>query len=236
MLKFRSFLFVCIFIAAASVAASAQSTIFNVPSTDVLPEGRFLFEADFISHFDRYQNGGFQAYGYRTVYGFKRKIEVGANFFYTRGGRGSSPKELQPNVKWQAYYSEKRGIAVSTGAQIFVPLNKSAGRRTFGMVYANASKIFKKTGETRLTGGFYQVVGAERDFGSKRGAILAIEQPLFKRVSFVADWYSGDNRLGYLAAGLNFVLTDRQFLMLGYNFGNFGRGNNAFSAFYGYTF
>jgi hypothetical protein len=235
MLQFRTFLFVFVLIACVS-AVPAQSTIFNIPSTDVMPEGRFLFEADFISHFDRYENGGFQTYGYRTVYGFKRKIEIGANFFYTRGGRGASPKEFQPNVKWQIYNSEKRGVAISTGAQIFVPLNKSAGRRTFAMFYANGSKSIKQTKGTRLTGGFYKIVGAERDFGSKKGVILAVEQPLFKRVSFVADWYSGNNRLGYSAAGLNFVLTDRQFLMLGYNFGNAGRGNNAFSAFYGYTF
>jgi hypothetical protein len=235
MSKFRYFLLLSLFVFSAC-AISAQSTIFNVPSTDVMPEGRFLLELDFISKFDRYKNGGFQTYGYRTVYGFKRKIEVGANFFYTRGGREASPKEFQPNIKWQAFYSEKRGIAVSTGAQLFVPLNKSAGRRTFAMFYANGSKTIKKTKDTRLTGGFYTVVGAERDFGSKKGVILALEQPLFKRVSFVADWYSGNNRLGYSAAGFNIVLTNRQFLMLGYNFGNFGRGNNAFSAFYGYTF
>lgn len=235
MFRFRFFLFVCV-LALGVFAVQAQSTIFNIPSTDVLPEGRFLLEVDFIGKFDRYSNGGFQTYGYRTVYGLKRKIEVGANFFYTRGGEGASPKEFQPNVKWQAYNSEKRGIAVSTGAQVFVPLNKSAGRRTYAMLYANASKTVEKTKGTRLTGGFYQIVGAERDFGSKKGAILAVEQPLFKRVSFVADWYSGNNRFGYSAAGLNLVLTKRQFLMLGYNFGNFGAGNNAFSAFYGYTF
>jgi hypothetical protein len=235
MLIFRSFLFALVFVV-FSCTISAQSTIFNVPSTDVLPEGRFLLEVDFISKFDRYANGGYQTYGYRTVYGFKKKIEAGVNFYYTRGGRDASPKELQPNIKWQAYNNEKFGVAVSTGAQVFIPLNKSAGRRTFAMFYANASKTIKKTNETRLTGGFYQMVGAERDFGSKKGAILALEQPLFKRVSFVADWYSGNNRLGYSAAGLNFVITNRQFLMLGYNFGNFGRGNNAFSAFYGYTF
>lgn len=235
MSKFRSFLLVSLFIA-CSYAISAQSTIFNIPSTDVIPEGRFLLEFDFISKFDRYRNGGYQTYGYRTVYGFKRKIEVGANFYYTRGGRDSSPKEFQPSIKWQPYQSEKYGVAVSTGAQFFVPLNKSAGRRTFAMLYANGSKTIKKTKGTRLTGGYYSIFGADRDFGTKRGAILAVEQPLIKRLSFVADWYSGNNRLGYAAAGFNIVLTKRQFLMLGYNFGNFGRGNNAFSAFYGYTF
>lgn len=234
MTNFRSLLLFALFIF-GGVAVSAQSTIVNIPSTDVMPEGRFLLELDFLAKFERYSKGGFQTYGYRTVYGFKRKIEVGANFFYTRNGT-NSPKEFQPNVKWQPYQNEKYGVAFSTGAQFFVPLNKSAGRRVFAMIYGNGSKTFKKTNGTRLTGGYYSIFGAERDFGTKRGAIFAVEQPIKRRVSFVADWYSGNNRLGYAAAGFNFVLTDRQFLMLNYNFGNSGRGNNYFSAFYGYTF
>jgi hypothetical protein len=234
MFKFRSILFVSLLLV-CSFAVSAQSTVINVPSTDVMEQGRYLLELDFIAKFARFNKGGFQTFGYRMVYGFRKKFEAGANFFYTRDG-SSSPKEFQPNVKWQVYQSEKRGVAVSTGAQVFVPLNKSAGRRTYGMIYANVSKTFKKINGLRVTGGFYQMIGAERDFGSKKGVIVAVEQPLFKRVSFVADWYSGNNRLGYSAAGLNFVITSRQFLMVNYNFGNFGRGNNAFSAFYGYTF
>jgi hypothetical protein len=234
MFKFRSFLLISIFTISVC-AVSAQSTIFNIPSTDVISEGRFLIEADFIAHFDRYDNGGFQSYGYRTVYGFKRKIEVGANFFYTRNGT-NSPKEFQPNIKWQPYQSEKYGVAVSTGAQVFIPLNKSAGKRALALLYANGSKTINRTRGTRLTAGFYSVVGAKKDFGTKRGGIFGIEQPILRRVSFIADWSTGNNRFGYSTAGLNFALTKRQFLTLGYNFGNFGRANNAFSAFYGYTF
>src|SRR5690349_8779176 len=115
MFKFRSFLSVSIFIFGAVWTISAQSTIFNIPSTDVVQEGRFYVEADFISHFDRFSRGGYQSFGYRTVYGFKKKIEVGANFFYTRNGT-NSPKEFQPNIKWQPYYSEKYGVGISTGA------------------------------------------------------------------------------------------------------------------------
>lgn len=235
MSKFRSFLLVLFFIVCVG-ATSAQTTIFNIPSTDVVPEGRFLLELDFISHFDKYERGGFQTFGYRTSYGFKKKIEIGANFYYTRAGKLKSPKEFQPNIKWQPYQSEKYGISFTTGAQLFVPLNKSAGRRTFALLYGNGSKTIKKTNGTRLTGGYYSVIGASRDFGTKRGALVGIEQPLFRRVSFIGDWSSGNNRLGYASAGFNFSLTPKQFLTLGYSWGNYGRGNNGFSAFYGYTF
>lgn len=235
MSRFRWFFLFLPFIA-GSLTISAQSTIFNIPSTDVVPEGRFYVEADFISRFARYRDGGYQTYGYRTVYGFKRKVEVGANFFYTRGGRGASPKEFQPNIKWKPFESEKYGVAASTGALVYVPLNKSAGRRTFALFYANGSKTFKRVNGMRFTAGYYKIVGAARNFGAKSGAIVGVEQPVKKRLSFLADWYSGSNRFGYSAAGFGYALTKRQFLYLGYNFGNVGAGNNAFSAFYGYTF
>lgn len=239
MSEFQSFLcraFVgSLLITFGSFSLAAQSTIFNIPSTDVLREKSIYFEGDFISHFDSYRNGGFQTYGYRMVYGIKRKFEVGANVFVTKT-KNKIARELQPNVKWKNFENEKYGLAVSTGAIFFIPLNKPAGNRTYGMFYSNASKIVKKARGLRLTGGIYTVVGAKRDFGTKTGAIVGVEQPLFGKLTLVADWYSGKNRLGYSAAGFSHPITKRQFLFVGYNFGNVGRGNNAFSAFYGYTF
>jgi hypothetical protein len=227
--------FLCLLILTAGFAAKAQSTIFNIPSTDVMGEKRFYIEADFIGHFDKWSKGGFQSYGYRTVYGVRKKLEVGVNFFYTRNG-STSPKELQPNFKYKVYDKEKYGVAVSAGGQFFVPLNKSAGNRTFGMFYSNASKVIKKTGETRVTGGFYTVAGAGRDFGTKNGALVGIEQPIKGKLSGTIDWSSGKNRFGYATAGLIYSIAKRQFIQIGYNFGNSGRANNALSAFYGFTY
>ncbi|MCY7376154.1 MAG: hypothetical protein LH472_09315 [Pyrinomonadaceae bacterium] len=231
----RCFLF-ALLTTAVSSAVSAQTTIYNIPSTDVLAEKTAYLEADFLAHFDSYRNGGFQTYGYRMVYGLRKKLEVGANFFISRNGVRTSPKEFQPNLKWKVYGSERLGIGVSTGAIFFVPLDKSAGTRTFGMAYSNVSKTVKRARGMRLTGGFYRLVGAKKSVGTKTGAIVGFEQPVNRRLSFLADWYSGKNRFGYSAAGFSFAVTKRQFLFAGYNFGNAGRANNFFSAFYGVTF
>lgn len=232
--KFQSILLILLFAVFSSIGF-AQSTIFNIPSTDVIAPKTFFVETDFISHFAKLKNGGFQTYGYRTVYGVKRKLETGFNVFYTRNS-GNAPIEFQPNLKWKAYENEKRGVAVTAGTQFFVPLNRAAGTRTYGMFYANASKVVQRARGLRLTAGGYQMVGTSRIFGSKRGVILGIEQPIKWKFSFVADWYSGNNRFGYATAGFNYALTKKQFLMMGYNWGNSGRGNNAFSAFYGFTY
>lgn len=229
----------CIFLGLLLLVSSspilAQTTIFNVPSTDVLSEKLFYVEADFTAHLDKFSKGSFQTFGYKTVYGVRKNLEVGANFFYTRNGV-TAPKEFQANVKWRAYNNEKYGVAATTGAIVFVPLNKSAGTRTSAMLYTNASKIIKGAKGMRLTGGIYTMFGAKREFGTKTGAIVGFEQPVRRRLSFIADWYSGKNRFGYTAAGLSYAVTKKQFLYTGYNFGNAGRANNSLSIFYGYTF
>lgn len=232
--KFQSILLILMFVVCSSIVF-AQSTIFNTPSTDVIAPKTFYIEADFISHFAKLKNGGYQTYGYRTVYGVRKKLETGFNVFYTRNS-GQAPIEFQPNLKWKVYQNEKHNVAVTAGTQFFVPLNRASGTRTYGLFYTNASKFLQQFRGMRLTGGYYQVVGAVKGFGSKRGAILGLEQPIKWKISFLADWYSGKNRFGYASAGLNYALTKRQYVTMGYNWGNSGRGNNSFTAFYGFTY
>ena len=214
---------------------SAQTTIFNAPSTDVTSKGKLYVEADFAAHLDKYSNGGFQTYAFRSTYGAAKNLEVGANVFYTRNG-STSPVEIQPNFKWQAYSNEKHGVAVSTGGVLFIPVNDSAGDRPTGMVYSNISKEIKGAKGLRLTGGGYAMVGAKRIVGTRGGVVLGLEKPVAKRVTFIADWFSGKNRVGYSAAGFSVAVTKKQTLFAGYNFGNSGRGNNGIAVFYGYSF
>ena len=60
-----------------SQAAVAQSTIFNIPSTDVVPKKKVYLEFDFLSHFESHEDGGFQTYVPRAVVGVGKGVEVG---------------------------------------------------------------------------------------------------------------------------------------------------------------
>ena len=220
---------------AMSVMASAQMTIFNIPTTDTLEKNGVYFEADFVAKPISYDKGGFQTYGYRVVYGLGHKTEVGANFYYTRDG-GDAVAELQVNAKQTLYENEKHGIAATAGFIASTPLRDTRGAKRYALVYSNVSKTIDKLKGLRVTGGVYTVIGGGSDFGTKTGAIVGVEQPLTKRISFLADWFSGKNRFGYASAGLNFAVTKKQFILFGYNFGNSGAGNNSLAVFYGYTF
>lgn len=217
------------------LTVGAQTTIFNVPTAETQPRGSWGIEADLITKPVPYRKGGFQSYGYRVVYGLGNRTEAGSNFYLTNDGVKSTA-QAEFSLKQKFYQSEKRGIAAAGGTVIFVPLRARNGDRAAGLVYANASKSIKPMKGLTVTGGVYHVFRGNRNYGTKTGAIVGVVQPITRKFSFVADWYSGRNRLGYASAALNFAITKRQYLMAGYSFGNSGRGNNAFAAYYGFMF
>lgn len=227
--------FSVLFVVAGSEAVAAQTTLFNIPTAETLQKGSWGIEADFITKPVPYREGGYQTYGYRVAYGLNNMTELGSNFYYTYDG-DKATAQAEFSVKQNVYRNEKYGVSVAGGAIAFVPLRSTNGDRTAVMVYGVASKSINPLNGLTVTGGAYHIFGGSKNFGDKTGAILGLNQPIVKRVSFVADWFSGSNRVGYASAGLNFAVTKRQYLTTGYSFGNSGRGNNAFAAYYGFTF
>ena len=227
-------------IAALSIPASAQSTIFNIPSTDVVAKKKTYFEFDFIGHLEGDKNGGFQAYVPRVVFGLPKNVEVGVNIAATRSA-APTIAYIQPNIKWQAYANEKGGTAVSVGAIAYTPIKDRSVNDSFGLLYANASKKFSGDHGARLTFGGYGLVsydgaGPNGKKATKGGAMVGYEQPLNKKVSFVADWFSGNNALGYVTPGFSIALPKSSLFNIGYSVGNRGKKNNALFLYYGITF
>lgn len=216
--------------------AVAQSTLFNIPSTDAVAKGKTYIEFDFISHLESHRDGGFQIYVPRAVYGLGKGVEIGANISFADGHEPHQPVELQPNVKWQFYNSEDNGLAASAGVIGYLSIANREGADDFALIYGNVSKKFKGQYGPRLTGGAYGLAGREDGLGTKGGAIVGYEQPLHSRVSFVADWFSGKNRFGYVTPGLSFTLPKSSLFYAGYSIGNEGRKNNALFLYYGITF
>lgn len=212
----------------------AQSTIFNIPTTDVVAPKKVYFEFDFVSHLESHDNGGFQSYVPRAVVGVAKGVEVGLNVAATHSA-APTVVYAQPNIKWQFYASEKSGTALSVGAIAYTPLRNRDDNDTFGLFYGNVSKKFKGTYGPRLTFGGYGLAGLDADV-DKGGAIVGYEQPLAGKVSFVADWFSGKNGFGYVTPGFSFSLPKNQLVNIGYSFGNSGRKNNALFVYYGVTF
>lgn len=224
-------------VAALTGRAEAQSTLFNIPSTDVVSQKKVYAEFDFVSHLESHDDGGFQTYVPRLVIGAGKGVEFGVNVSVTDVG-SQRPVEIQPNVKWQFVNDEKTGVAAAAGGILYVPVNDKAAfsNDNFGLIYSVVSKKVKSEYGPRLTGGAYGLVGRADGTGTKGGVIAGYEQPLHSKVSFVTDWFSGKNRFGYVTPGLAFTLPRNSLLYAGYSIGNQGRKNNALFIYYGITF
>ncbi len=230
-----SWLATILFLIVPGVAVSAQTTLFNTPTAETLPRGSVNVEFDFLARPVPYRDGGFDTYGYRLAYGLNRKTEIGTNFYLTWDGSESNA-QAELSLKRNFYLNEKRGVSASGGVVVFIPLRAGNRDRTSVMVYGVSRKSINRLKGMAVSGGAYRILGGPRDYGTRTGAIVGINQPITKRIAFVADWFSGSNRIGYSSAGVTINVTKRQYLTTGYSFGNSGRGNNSFAAYYGVIF
>lgn len=215
--------------------ARAQSAIFNVPTTDVLPPDKVYVEADYIAHPASYENGGYHYFGPSIIIGVGKNVEIGVNAYYTRAAEPEAA-EIQPNLKWQFYGDERTGFAAAAGGILFVPVTHRETSNTRAMLYVTLSQQVKKRFGPRFTAGAYSFVGRMPEGETRTGILLGYEQPVHKKLTFFTDWYSGDNSFGYVAAGIGITFPKEQFLYAGYSFGNHGRGNNWLGIFFGRTF
>ena len=219
----------------ASAESWAQTTILNTPSTDVVASKKVYVEMDFLTNYAWQREGSFQNYIPRVVVGIPGKLEAGVNVSFTHISGQDLPVEVQPNVKWQFYKNEKAGVAAATGCILYTPMNHRAGTDTLGQCYVVGSKQFSGNHGPRFHGGAYSLVGAPSE-RTKQGAIIAYEQRLFNRFSFLVDWFGGDNRFGYVSPGISIATSKSTALTTGYAIANHGSGKNAFFVYYGKQF
>jgi len=259
-------LFVALLFVVTAQTAMAQSTIFNIPSGDTVDKGKAYFEFDFLPQAPGPDVGSRTfLYNPRLVVGGPHDTEFGVNFpaYHTGGGNGGCSAAtvhatcayIEPNFKWKFYKNDDQGLSFVSGALLHQPLNgrstDAAGNQlneTWGLFYGDFTKKVK-TGDygPRLSAGPYVVADSSKnDFtavGAHRGGvILGYEQPLSKKVSFVADWYSGKNYYGYFTPGISITLPGSGLFNAGYSIGNDSWANSNATknrylfVYYGITF
>jgi hypothetical protein len=192
--------------------ALSQETVFNVPSADVLDPGGVYFEFD-ATYMPRSAARSFTP---RTVVGIGRQIEIGLNI-NGLSAPGEPRATLTPTIKWKAYDGRKNGWAFLIGDDLFIPV-QNRSYRVGNYTYAECTKTWRTN--TRATFGAYAFTKHVVASGNRAGGQFAIEQPMTKRLTLAADWYTGDQDLGYVSPGIIFKATSRLTLYGTYQIGN----------------
>lgn len=211
-------------------SARAQQTVFNVPSGDVMDKGKAYGELDFA-----YKHSDDAAtFTPRFVVGIGGRVEVGLNV-----SGFNVPADLQatlsPAIKWKAYDGGSNGWALLLGDNLFVPVqNKTYNAGNY--FYAEVTKTWST--KTRATFGAFHFTRNVVASGERAGGQFAIEQPIGPRVTLAADWYTGNQSLGFLTPGIVVKLTPKLTWYGSYQIGNrdASSGNHQLLTEFGWNF
>jgi hypothetical protein len=180
--------------------ATAQQTIFNVPSADVLDPGKVYLEVDELF---RPTEPEFSATTVRGVFGVFPRIEAGVNF-----GGLVSPGPVAPTatVAVKAQPVRAGGFALTAGGFGLFYLRGSEDGEPAGLGYGHVSYRLPKVGTRIAVGGWYSSAGYAGP-ESTGGALITLEQPIaaIEGLTLAADWWSGENTIGYVSPGFYYA-------------------------------
>jgi len=213
-----------------AVPIFGQETVFDVPSPDILDKGKVYFELDGTARpVD-------PAYTFepRVVVGVGHRIEAGLNFIglsEPSSGQGI----IAPTVKWRLWDGGESGWSFFVGDDLFFPVRKrdyNAGN----YFYAEFAKVFHRG--TRIAFGGYDFTKNVVAPAQRAGGQFTFEQPINKRLTVAAEWYTGNHAAGYFNPGVIVKATSKLTLYGCYQIGNAGvtKGNHQFLWELGYNF
>ncbi len=218
--------------AACAPTASAQQTVFNVPTTDVLDRGKVYVELDVPF---KPVDPKFSSFVPRVVVGTGGNVEVGLNVVGNIQP-GPDSTALAPSFKWKVYNGGDNGWAFAVGDTVTIPVrNKSYDIGNYA--YAEFSKTFKSG--TRVTaGGFHFSDDVVATGAQRAGGQFAIEHPVTRNITIAADWLTGKHASGYFTPGVYFKPHSKVTVYTAYSIGNAnaGDGNHFFLFEVGYNF
>ena len=186
-----------LFLPALALPLHAQQTIFNVPSADVLDPGKVYLETDELF---RPTDPEFSSTTVRGVFGAIPRMEVGVNF-----GGLNAPGPVAPTATVAVKIQPVRAgdFTLTAGGYGLFYLKGSEDGNPAGLGYGFASYRIPKLGTRIELGGWYSSAGYAKST-STGGALATFEQPLpwVQGLTLAADWWSGENAIGYVSPGL----------------------------------
>ncbi len=217
-------------IAVGASEVRAQQTIFNVPSANTAERG-----SAFVEWTSAFRSWGtdYNTHLPRVTVGVGKGVELSGAVFETNGQRFGDTTTLQLAGKWRFYHNEETGTALAASSQINIPLRGQPEKGSV-LTFAGLHQTIKPTG-TRLSGGV--VNGTPRALRTDNfvGGWASFEQPVYKGLSAIGDWVSGNHRMGAFTPGISYA-KGQHYVRAGYQIFNQDRTRNGVMLRYGFWF
>ena len=180
----------------AVAPAVGQSVVISAPSTDITPRDEVMLAHE--SQFNRFQSGRYWNSFTFGTYGLSKDTELAATLYgWGRPASGNVALGVGLKHRWLDHQTAS-GWHWEATAGAMVPVSLS-GRGAGGWGFSNIS-VRAPGLRTRLTAG--PSYGTSQIFGRRTySTMIAVEQPLSKHFSLVADWFSGTHDLAAAIGG-----------------------------------
>ena len=219
MLKHIRLIFILIYLCFVQNSSYAMQTVFNVPSADVTEKGHVFLQQE--AQFRAWGEDAFFNGTSYSDYGIGHNTEVGVTLFNVGAPAsnnitmGVGFKTAMPIAGLKEKFPE-REFKFTVGSELLIGLNgNGVGNWTYAHLSGRVPKI-----NTRLTAGLSY--GTKQVFGvDSLSFIGAVEQPVTKKLTILADWFSGSEHFsGFLISGFSYALPKNVTIYAGYQIPN----------------
>jgi hypothetical protein len=200
----------------------AQQNLFNIPSGDITPKGKFFYQHQINTYSNKFESKG------HFVYGLGKGWDVGVNLVGTGAyfnpdwkpiynSDFSEGKALSPTIlaTLQKQFKIGEHWAVNLGTQSGVNLTNSTDKIQLAYFHYGLLSYQVKPGAKILFGPYatnQQYVGA----GNRAGIQMGYEWKVAKDFYLMGDFISGNNDSAVLVPGIMYNVSNRVQLCLGY--------------------
>lgn len=207
------------FFALSNSISNAQQTVFNVPSADVTEKGHIFLQQE--AQFRGWNPDAFFVGTSYSALGVGHNTELDATLFNVGApdinnmtiGVGFKSAIPIPGLKEKF---PQREFKFTIGSEVLLGVE---GNGVGNWTYAHLSGRVPKL-NTRLTAGVSY--GGRQIFGINTVSFIgAVEQPVTKKLTLLADWYSGGEHFaGFLIVGGSYAFPKNTTLYVGYQLPN----------------
>lgn len=214
-----------LFLFLSAVATHAQQNLFNIPSADITPKGKFFYQHQLNTYSNKIESkshlvyglgGGWDA-GINLVGKGIKKSPYWSGVYNSDPAKGALSPTLLGTLQKQITLSEKLkwNTGIQAGPNLTNVLNQWKANYFLYSILA-----FEPKKGIRFIGGAYHTNANYVGEGPRNGVLLGYEAKLNKHWYLMGDWISGSNESGVAVIGGMYVLNKRIQLCAGYQIAN----------------
>lgn len=204
-----------------SAPTQGQQNLFNIPSGDITPGGKWFYQHQFNIYSQKIESKGHFVYGLGKGWDAGLNL-VGKGAYFTPEWRGLYNSDAQKGAVYpvlmatvQKQWTLSDRVAINAGTQMGFNISKNVANKELNYFHYGLLCASPVAG-LKVTGGGYLSNRPFIGMGNVTGVMLGFEAQVNDHFYVMGDWLSGRNDAAVAVLGGMYQATDRLQLCMGW--------------------